>query len=311
MLESRDYFTTKIEDLKDLITVSFVIIDDTYKEVTPTYIKNRRNVDKAINTDSEIITISIVGELLTINSEKSWLEFVKKNLKDLFPDICHRTRFNRTRRNLHDVIEQIREKLFKILGYHLDEYRIIDSMPIPVCNFGRAHFHKVFHRADYGYCASKKETYFGFKLHTLITLNGYITDFVITPANIDDRAAIWDLISPYNSIKILGDKGYVDKDIKSDLKQEKNIDLFPLKRSNSKDPYPKSFRNLISKVRRRIETSFSQLTEQLNISKANAKSFWGLITRIKTKLLAHNLCYFINKHLGKTVNIGHIKELVF
>jgi len=89
--------------------------------------------------------------------EKAWFNFVKKNLKDLFPDICHRTRFNRTRRNLHDVIKQIRKKLSEILGYSLDDYRIIDSIPIPVCEFGRAHFHKSFIELVMGIVLLKKK----------------------------------------------------------------------------------------------------------------------------------------------------------
>ncbi|NSW92005.1 MAG: IS982 family transposase, partial [Firmicutes bacterium] len=40
-------------------------------------------------------------------------------------------------------------------------------------------------------------------------------------------------------------------------------------------------------------------------------SYWGLITRIKTKLLAYNLCYYINKLIGRDINVSRIKELVF
>ena len=46
--------------------------------------------------------------------------------------------------------------------------------------------------------------------------------------------------------------------------QEKNICLFALKRSNSKENWPKSVRQLIFKLRRRVETVFSQLSGQLN-----------------------------------------------
>lgn len=191
MLEPNQYSIKKIEDLKDFITVTYVIIDDIYHEVTPTYIKERRNINESILSDSEIITISIVGELLTIDSEKAWLGFCKKNLKDLFPKFSHRTRFNKTRRALHSVIDEIRKELSSMLGYHDKSVRIVDSIPIPVCKFGRAHFHKSFKvDSTYGYCASKKETYYGFKLHAITTIEGFITDFVLTPANVDDREAV-------------------------------------------------------------------------------------------------------------------------
>ena len=39
----------------------------------------------------------------------------------------------------------------------------------------------------------KKETYYGYKVHALITLEGYITSFEITPASTDDREGLRDL----------------------------------------------------------------------------------------------------------------------
>jgi hypothetical protein len=314
MLElHKNYCIKEIENLKDFVTVAFVIIDDIYKKVTPTHIAQRCNINDCIMSDSEIITISIVGELLTIDSEKAWFGFCKKNMKDLFPKFCDRTRFNRTRRNLHSIIEEIRKDLSTITGYSLEPYRVVDSIPIPVCKFGRAHFHKTFRGfgATYDKCVSKKETYFGYKLHMLVTLDGFVTDFTLTPANIDDREGVWDLLDSFHRITLIGDKGYIGNDFAYSLKKEKSITLLPLKRNNSKAQLPKALRQLIFKKRRRIETTASQLTEQLNIERVKAKSLWGLMTRIKTKLLAYNLCYYINMLIGKDVNYSKIKELVF
>ncbi|SCG82981.1 transposase, IS4 [Proteiniborus sp. DW1] len=132
------------EALKDFFLVTYVVIDDLCQEVSPEYVKFRKNIEYSILSDSEIITISIVDELLSIDSEKAWFNFCKKNLADLFPRFCDRTRFNRTRRNLHSIIDEIRKKLSSKLGYINDPHRIIYSIPIPVCKFGRAVFHKAF-----------------------------------------------------------------------------------------------------------------------------------------------------------------------
>lgn len=314
MLElDRNYSIKEIEDFKDLVTIVYVIIDDIYQEVTPTHIMNRRNISDSILSDSEIITISIVGELLTIDSEKAWHGFCKKNFNDLFPKLCERSRFNRIRRSLHAVIEEIRKRLTTLTGNQDNPHRIIDSIPIPVCKFGRAHFHKTFKGfgATYGRCVSKKETYFGYKLHLLITLDGFVTDFELTSSKVDDREAIWDVLKSYTSLTVLGDKGYVNKDLVPELKKEKSIELIPLKRKNDKAQYPKAFRQLVFKLRRRIETTASQLTDQLNIERVKAKSLWGLLTRLRTKLLAYNICYYINMIIGKDVNFSRIKSLVF
>ena len=84
-----------------------------------------------------------------------------------------------------------------------------------------------------------------------------------------------------------------------------------LKRGNSKEHYPTEIRQLIFKVRRRLETSFSQLTEQLNLNKVKSKSILGFITRTSIKVLAHNISFLINKLMGKNDSLAKIKELVF
>ena len=79
-----------------------------------------------------------------------------------------------------------------------------------------------------------------------------------------------------------------------DVYSERDILLISLKRKNSKNPLEKRLRNVLSKTRRRIETSFSQLDEQFNINKVLAKSKWGLMLRITLKILAHNISFIIN-----------------
>ena len=301
MLELNNYYIQELENLTDLFTNIFVIIDDIYNEIIPIGIRNRRNIKDSKLSDSEIITISIVGELLTIDSEKSFFSLLKREYKELFPRLGDRTRFNRTKRNLHLVISKIRGYISEFMQLYSNNIRVIDSMPIPVCEFGRAHFSKCFKgEASYGICASKKETYFGFKFHALTTVDGFLTDYVITPANIDDRNAVWDLCDKYRSISIIGDKGYINKRLTPELKRE-----------NSRDNYPKEVRQLLFKVRRRIETSFSQLTEQLNLNKVKSKSMLGFITRTSIKVLAHNISFLINKLMKNDDSMAKIKRLVF
>lgn len=107
--------------------------------------------------------------------------------------------------------ELLRQKLLSDFPVPISPYCIIDSFPLAVCKFGRARYCKVFrnHGADYGKCPSKKETYFGYKVHALITLEGYITAFEITPASTDDREGLRDLVDNCSNFTVLADKGYV------------------------------------------------------------------------------------------------------
>jgi len=313
-MEFQKDYTIAIDNLKDLTTTIFVIVDDLYHENVPGEIKYRLHWEKAKLSDSEIIAISIVGELMSIDSENAWVRYVRKNMRDLFPRMCERSRFNRLRRNLMSATELIRTALSAKLEFTQSEYRIVDSFPLAVCEFGRAKFTNLFkyEEASYGHCPSKKETYFGYKVHALCTTNGYISDILLTPASTDDRDAIWELIEEYNRhLKLIGDKGYVGVEFARDLLNDKGVTMIAMKRTNAKNPDPKPVRQAIFKVRRRIETSFSQLDDMFNIESTCAKSLWGLVTRLRSKILAFNICFAINWLAGRRDNVACVKSLVF
>lgn len=312
MLKFQNNNTMVIATFEDFILTVYVVIDELYRQFAPSEVIHRRHVLDAKLSDSEIITISICGELAGIDSENAWFSFVKKNYRHLFPQLCSRSRFNRTRRALMQTTELLRQKMISAFPIPFSPYFIIDSFPLAVCKFGRARYCRSFrgYGADYGKCPSKKETYFGYKVHALVTLEGYITSFEITPASTDDREGLRDIVESQSDLVILGDKGYVGENLMLEMK-EQGICLLALKRSNSKINWSKSFRQLIFKLRRRVETVFSQLSEQLNAERVFAKSFQGLCTRLSNKILAYNLCLALNRIFHETCELGKIKQLIF
>ncbi len=308
MLKFQENCTIENQSFEDFILLIFVLTDDFYQSVAPDSIKFRPNVEKALLSDSEIITIAICGEIIGIDSERAWFNFVKRNLRHLFPKMCDRTRFNRTRRNLLQVMNLI---FAKISSYLKDEFLIADSFPLEVCKFGRAHFCKAFkcEGATYGYCAAKKQTYFGYKVHALTTIDGAVMIFEITPANVDDRNGLRDMVSDFTDFySVFGDKGYVDKNLEQEFKMRGQF-LFALKRDNAKKNLTDEERKFILKHRKRIETTFSQLADQFNVEHVLAKTFLGLSVRLLTKFLAFNFCLFTNKIFN--LNFSAVKSLIF
>lgn len=312
MLKFQDDYTTLVETFEDFILLTSTIIDDLYQKFVPSSASGRRSHQYSRLSDSEIITIAICGELAGIDSENAWYSFVKKNFRHLFPSLCCRTRFNRTRRALLQVTELIRQKLFSEFPIPRSRYYVIDSFPLPVCGFGRARYCRSFREngADYGVCPSKKETFFGFRVHVMITLEGYITAFEITPASVDDREGLRDLAENRMSLTILGDKGYTGERLTREI-WEKGICLMSLKPSNYKNNWPKEIRRLIFRFRRRVETVFSQLSEQLHAERVLAKSFSGLCTRLVNKVPGHKLCMAFNSIFREPCGIAKIKGLIF
>lgn len=61
------------------------------------------------------------------------------------------------------------------------------------------------------------------------------------------------------------------------------------------DKRPKSVVNRLMKARRKIETVIGQLSDRFNIQKIRARDMWHLSHRLYRKILAHNLCFLINK----------------
>lgn len=304
--------TTVLATFEDFLTTVFVIIDDLYCRYAPPEVTKRRHVLDAKLSDSEIITISLCGELAGIDSENAWYSFVKRNYQHLFPNFCSRSRFNRTRRALLQTTELLRQKLPSAFAIPSGRCSIVDSFPLAVCKFGRARYCHTFRGfgADYGKCPSKKETYFGYKVHAMVTLEGYVTAFEVTSASTDDREGLRDLVDGQSGLVILGDKGYAGKALAEDLSRQ-GICLMALRRSNSRNDWPRHVRQLIFRLRRRVETVFSQLSGQLNAERVLARSFQGLCTRLANKILAYNLCMVLNHIFGEDCELARIKKFVF
>ena len=105
MLKFQDNNTTIIATFEDFILTTYVIIDELYHQFAPPEVTSRRHILDAKLSDSEIITISLCGELAGVDSENAWFSFVKRNYRHLFPQLCSRSRFNRTRRALIQTTE--------------------------------------------------------------------------------------------------------------------------------------------------------------------------------------------------------------
>lgn len=118
--------------------------------------------------------------------------FVKKYYCHLFPLIGSPSRFNRTRRALLQTTDLLRQKMASAFPISFSRYFVIDSFPLAVCKFGRARYCSAFrsYGADYEKYPSKKETYFDYKVHALITLEAYITD-ITNDADVADDVRVF------------------------------------------------------------------------------------------------------------------------
>jgi len=193
-----------IADFEDFVTWMYVTIDDLWQQIAPLY--DRAGPDPTSCSDSELITIAMVSECRGWDREThlmaEWHPY-----RHLFPRLPERSRYNRRRRNLMFAINQIRQMIVAGLDVAQDAYGAIDGLPLPVMHFPLAPQRSRdwdAYGATFGYCASKKQIYFGYHLNLVITLGGVILDFELTAANADEREAAEDLLPIHPGRTYLG-----------------------------------------------------------------------------------------------------------
>jgi hypothetical protein len=272
--------------MEEFIIGVYCKVEDEMRKITENRKLRQRGFSPQL-TDSEIITMEIVGEFIKLDTDKGIHQYFKTHWRHFFPKIGDRTTFVRQAANLWECKNLIRASLFKTLYPDGCDTNVIDGLPMPVCGFKRANSSKVFRGfAAYGYCASKDMHYYGFEGHLLVTIHGMVSGFSATAANVDEREMIVEVGAPANSL-LLGDKGYIlALSRKLDLDMM-GIDLQTPLKSNMKDPRPKWIVDKLKNMRRIIETVIGQLSERFHIEKVRARDRWHLTARIARKLLAH------------------------
>ena len=130
----------------------------------------------------------------------------------------------------------------------------------------------------------------------LINLSGMITNFTFASAKINESVFAPDMLD--NIKGLLGaDMGYISPDL-SEYCFKRCVDLQTPLRKNMPDKRPLSVLNRLKNARRNIETVIGQLSQRFNMQKVRARDLWHLSHRFMRKILAHNVCFVINKQLG-------------
>jgi hypothetical protein len=260
-------------------------------------------------SDCEIIALSLTGESIGIDSENYFWKKLKTDYSSYFPTLIERSRFNRRRKILYTYIQKLNQSIANKLNENEDAY-IVDSIPVPVCQIAREKRSKVckevFENApDKGFSAVSKSYYYGYKLHLITSVRGVFQSMDMTKASVHDVHYLSEVkYSGLNNCVLIGDKGYLSKTHQIDLFTSCNINLATPNRNNQhvKEHYPFIFK----KLRKRIETIFSQLCDQFMLKRNYAKSFAGLAIRILSKITSVTMLQYINFQNNKPIN--HLKS---
>lgn len=263
------------DTLSDLFLVVFVLVDDYLIALEREGLCQLPSMENQKGSYSEIMTISLVGDLMKQRYPGDWFELVKVEYAHLFPDLPDRTRFYRIQNNLERIYADFALRFAPRVCLDLETY-VIDSKPIPVCKGKRYKRPRAMTEADSGY--SSMDMFYGFKLHAVITERGVFADFLIAPANVSDQAAARALMAGRQAF-VLGDKNY------------QGTAVYAQPKDNFK--HPKPWHHAFSWVRKTIETVFSSLVRSRNLALGQLNSFRSVRASVCRKLAAHNLAWFL------------------
>ena len=181
---------------------------------------------------------------------------------------------SRFSRRLHGVPREAWALLQQVLGAEFQEeavnpngFYIVDSMPVEVCAPVRVKRSRLFPTEEnplmWGYCASKKKYYYGFKVHLVVNESGAPVRWIVLVASQSDINGFrqMELELPAGSA-LFGDAAYWDESEAAYWSDWHEVELVTAKRKNARVPLCPVLKKLLREVRGRVETSFSLFTDR-------------------------------------------------
>ncbi len=244
-------------------------------------------------SDREVITWMLAKDFIPYPGKQQFLGYIRANHLALFPDLFQ-SQFNRRAQSVRLLVEALRQDWLLELGVENSDQFLIDTKPIPVVGYKRSKRHSDFAgSAAYGYCASRKLHYFGYKLVMLTTLDGLPVLYELAPANLGERQAAEAVLDRLLNARVIGDKGFLGEEWQAQIAQQTGNRIMPPKRTNQKVQHPPDFERLSNSLREHIEGVFHEIQNTgRNLERLWAKTVVGLATRVISKITSH-----LRKHL--------------
>lgn len=273
--------------MKDFTIAIYCFIDDLLLKIDNKSIDKRRKL-----TNSQVITTVIVSAKYFYGNQASACAYLASHYGFKIPD---KSNFNRI---LHDLVDLI-EELFFYLGLifkklNLQSVYIIDSFPVAVCKNIRISRSKLIKGEEFrGYNASKREFFYGFKVHVITTGDGIPVEFMVTAGTAHDNITFqgMDINLPENS-DLYGDAAYINKEYKEFYEKFNGIRLKTATKKNSleKNTWAEELENKYH--RKTIENTFANITAKFP-KKIHAVTPKGFLL----KILIFIIMYCLDRHL--------------
>jgi len=224
-----------------MIAIYCLIEDELYRDYCQLHGTPRRAGFAPALSDSECLSIEIVGHYLGYTPQKQLFEQMRDRFGAWFPGLRDREAFTRQSANRWRVKSWMHPPIVERLGGHQAPLQVIDTMPLPICKVARRFQRRIFRTESIwegppptkGYGAAKDEDYFGFKGGLRITDYGLIVHAPILQAYGHDstcRDALLTGVEP--NTKVVGDAAFLDRERQQERNDVDQIHLLTPLKSN-------------------------------------------------------------------------------
>ena len=283
-------------DLDDCIIAVFCVVDEAVPQVTGGQ-RVRQRGPQPILADSEVITMEVVGAYLGLEQDSALFAYFHHHYAHFFPALrrLHRTTCVRQAANLWRLKERLWQHVLAQIP-HDPTFGIIDSFPLPVCQFARAYRCRRFReQAAFGKDTLVRQTFYGLRVHVRLEWPGVIARFCVAPANAHELTVL-PALTEQTVGTLVGDRNYWSPATTAAC-QAHGVELLAPYRSAKRDPHPR-WSALLSRVRYRIDTVFGQLVDRCAVKRVWARDLWHVCSRLLRSVLMHTVAVLLNGELG-------------
>lgn len=262
---------------------------------------------------AEIVTLSIFSQWNRFDGERCFCRFATRSLRHLFPQLGHRTQFNRASRRLNPITAAFFQYLAELLGSRECLYEIIDRFGVVTRRSGRRGIGWLPEYTDKGLC-SRLGFFHGVQVLSSVTPAGVITGFGIAAGSTKDQPMAGEFfrfrMRPNRSMPWIGrpaasqvyiaDMGFSGPKRHLEWFQETGAVLTCAPQTGHAEPWPRLMKRAIATMRQMVETVHDKLLHRFRLQDERVHDITGLFTRLCAKSALHNACIWMNRMLGRS-----------
>lgn len=323
-------------DRDTFMVAVYTLVDSLYQTHLAPHKPVRRG-RRPTMSDSEVLTLMLLGQWLG-NSQRALLRHAAAQWSTYFPYLLSQSAFNRRSRDLGGACAALMCQIAEMLGSTTSPYQILDTTPVPLARLCRGKHRRVFAAdAAIGRGGSDKHYYYGCALLLAVAAEGPVTGFVLGPASTEgrwlcdallgwrtdptrpvrtaadlpaaDRKRPGGYVGPtgprwwpgsagaYTAAPYVADAGFTGQAWLPQWRRASQATVLPPLRPDV--CVPPRLRRSHQRWRQRIETVNAILADALHLAYPQAKTPWGVVTRIAAKGAAFNAGIWINRLLGR------------